>query len=344
MDLNIDYIKITYALGTILASVIAAKIIHFLIERYLLKLAEKTHSKLDDKFVQIIKKPIYYLIILLGVYMAVGYVLVTPASDPIKNLVSVVGIVILGWFVGRLSDLLIKEFGGSITNLADTTGGGEALPFLSRVVKIVIYIVTFSMVLDKLGYSIAPVITSLGLVGFAVGFAAKDTISNVLAGFFILIDRPFKIGDRVRIGSTCGDVVDIGLRTTKIETLDHQIDLVPNSSIVSSSVTNYSLPDIKEKLILQFGVSYNSNVEKVKKVLCEVAKKTPHVLLDPPPETFFSEFGDSSLNIKLVAWIDDLRAESMVKDRFNSEVLKRFREEGIELPFPVRTVYLHKEE
>jgi small-conductance mechanosensitive channel len=200
------------------------------------------------------------------------------------------------------------------------------------------------MVLDKLGYSIAPVITSLGLVGFAVGFAAKDTISNVLAGFFILIDRPFKIGDRVRIGSTCGDVVDIGLRTTKIETLDHQIDLVPNSSIVSSSVTNYSLPDIKEKLILQFGVSYNSNVEKVKKVLCEVAKKTPHVIRDPPPETFFSEFGDSSLNIKLVAWIDDLRAESMVKDRFNSEVLKRFREEGIELPFPVRTVYLHKEE
>ncbi|MFH1835931.1 MAG: mechanosensitive ion channel family protein [Methanobacteriota archaeon] len=343
MDLNFDFIRIAYALGVIVASVILAKVVYTLIEKYMLQIARKTKSDIDDKLLHLVKKPLYYLIILLGVYVAVAYILVTAASGPIVTLISMLGIIVLVWFAGSLTDLIIKEFGGKLAKHTDSTVDDEALPFLSRVIKIVIYGIAFSMLLEKLGYSITPIIASLGLAGFAIGFAAKDTISNILAGFFILVDRPFKIGDRVELGDTYGDVVDIGLRTTKVKTLDYKIVIVPNSTLVSNNVTNYSLPDIKQKLIIPFGISYGSDVDKAKKIVVEVAKKTPHVLKDPMPESFFIEFADSSLNIKLIVWIEDLRMKWTVKDHINSEVWNRFKKEGIDVPFPVRTVYLHKE-
>ncbi len=339
----IDYTRIAYALGAVAASYVLAYVINYIIERYISRLAAKTKSDLDVKLIHLIRKPVYYIILLVGVYVAVGFILITPASKPLTGVVSVAGIIVLGWFAGRLSDLIISEFGGRIAQRTGTTIDNEALPFISKFVKTIIYVITLSMVLEKLGYSIGPIITSLGLAGFAVGFAAKDTISNILAGFFILVDRPFKIGDRIEIGSTIGDVVEIGLRTTKLKTTDNEIVIVPNSSIVSLNVTNYSLPNDNQKMKLSFGISYDSDVEKAKRILAEVANKTELILKNPKPVVYFMEFGESSINLALVVWTEDLRQKDSITDKINSEVWKRFKAEEIDVPFPVRTVYLRKE-
>lgn len=343
LDYSFDYARVAYALGVVAASVVLAKLVNYVIEKYLRRLAKKTSFRHDDQLLEIISTPLYYFIILLGVYAAAGFVLVTPASGPIKTLVSAAFILLLGWVAGRLSDMLVNDFGGRLTKLTDTSIDDEALPFISKLAKIIVYGIAFSMVLDKLGYSIGPILASLGLAGFAIGFAAKDTISNILAGFFILIDRPFKIGDRVDLGGTYGDVVDIGLRTTKVKTLDFQIVIVPNSTIVSSNVINHSLPNLNEKVKIPFGVSYGSDISKAKKIIVEAAKKTEDTLKEPEPKAYFTEFGESSLNIILVVWIADLKKKMVVTDKINSVVWERFQKEGIEVPFPVRTVLLRKE-
>lgn len=343
IEFTIDYLKIASALAVIIVSIVVAHIVNFIIKRYLIRLAEKTSMKFDDEILLLVNTPVYYFIILLGFYVSAGFVLVTSISGPIISLIAAIAIILLAWVAGRISDLLISEFGGKLTRLTDTSIDDEALPFISKVAKIIIYGIAFSMMLDKLGYSIGPILASLGLAGFAIGFAAKDTISNILAGFFILVDRPFKIGDRVDIGGTIGDVVDIGLRTTKVKTLDFQIVIVPNSTIVSSNVINYSLPNINQKIKMAFGVSYGSDIEKAKKITVDVANKTKLVLPDPSPEAFFLEFGESSLNFTLVVWIEDLRKKWTVTDAIYSQVWERFKKEGIEVPYPVRTVHLHKE-
>ena len=343
IEFSIDYVQIAVAILVVAGSVVAAKIVNHVIKRYISKIAARTSFTFDDEVIGILSTPIYYFIILLGVYVAVGFVLITPATGPIQSIISAFTIILLAWVAAGFADLIINMFGKRMTKLTDTSLDDEALPFITKLAKIVIYGIAFSMMLENLGYSIGPILASLGLAGFAIGFAAKDTISNILAGFFILLDRPFKIGERVDIGGTYGDVVDIGLRTTKVKTLDHQIVIVPNSTIVSGNVTNFSLPDLHQKLKLNFGVSYGSDIKKAKKITVEVAKKTKLVLPSPAPEAFFLEFGESSLNFTLVIWIEDMKKKWKVTDAVYSEAWKRFQKEGIEVPFPVRTVYLHKD-
>jgi len=336
--------KIVSAIGVVLASVIAARVVYWLLERWVSRITSRTGTDLDDRLLALAKKPIYYTIILAGFYAAFTMVLVTAVSGVIGKFVAILVILIATWFAGRMLDALIVEFGGKLTSMTNSTADDEALPFLSKVARITLYIIAFSIILDKLGYSITPIITSLGLLGFAAGFAAKDTLSNILAGFFILADRPFKLGDRIQLGDTLGEVIDIGLRTTKVKTLDHNVVIIPNNKMVTDNVTNYQMPDIKIKLIMPFSVAYGSDVAKAKQIIVDVAAGAEMVLDDPAPKAFFTEFGDSSLNIKAIVWIGDLRKKWTVKDAINSAVNQKFAEEGIEIPFPHRTVYMKKEE
>jgi len=331
------------ALAAVAASVVAAHIVYWILERWVMRVAGRTRTTLDDRLLKIVKKPVYYVIILGGFYVAFTHILVTSLSGPIGTLVSILVILIATWFAGRVLSTVILEFGGKLTSMTESSIDDEALPFISKVSRVALYVIAFSIILDKLGYSLTPIITSLGIAGFAVGFAAKDTLSNLLAGFFILVDRPFKIGDRIKVGDILGEVVDIGLRTTKVKTLDHNVVIIPNSAIVSKDVTNYLMPDMKIKLILPFGVAYGSDIGRAKEIIVDVAKSTEMVLDDPKTEAFFMEFADSSLNINAIVWISDLRKKWTVKDAINTEVNRRFAKEGIEIPFPCRTVYLQKE-
>ena len=205
-----------------------------------------------------------------------------------------------------------------------------------------IYLISLMTILDLIGIEVSPLVASLGIAGFAIGFAAKDTLGNLLAGFFIMTDRPFKKGDRVEIAGYLGEIVDIGLRTTKIMTLDSNVVIIPNSKIISNEVTNYTLPSVRIKVKIPLGVAYGSDVDEVKKIILDVAKKAD-ILEDPAPSVFFREFGESSLNFLLIVWVDTFRIKFGVTDQVNSMLYKEFDKAGIDIPFPCRTVYLKKE-
>jgi small-conductance mechanosensitive channel len=173
--------------------------------------------------------------------------------------------------------------------------------------------------------------------------AAKDTLAHMISGFTLMLDRPFRIGDRIQLaGGQVGDVLDIGLRSTKIKTLDSQQLVIPNSDLCNTMVTNQSFPDKRAKGRVIVGVAYGSDVEQVKRVLMEVALEVELVLRDPAPESFFISFGDSALVMNLFFWVEHHSDLMAVSDRINTLIIKRFRENNIQIPFPTRAVIMDK--
>jgi len=339
------YEKIIVAILIFLASIVVAKIVYLLVEKYFKKLAAKTKSRIDDELLRILHKPIYYVVILIGVQIAVSYLLVsTVYGDYFTTFISIILIALVTWVVANIVNIILQEFGRKLAARTKTSIDDEAIPFLSKVAKFAIYAIALMIILDQLGIEITPLIASLGIAGFAIGFAAKDTIANLLAGFFILSDRPFARGDRIKIGNYLGEVVDIGLRSTKIETLDHTFVVIPNEKIISNEIINYALPDLQLKVKIPIGVAYGSDIEKVKKIVLDIANASELILDKPAPCIFFREFGESSLNFLLIVWVDNFRDKLRVMDEINSKVYEEFDKEGIEIPFPCRTVYLRKDE
>jgi small-conductance mechanosensitive channel len=165
----------------------------------------------------------------------------------------------------------------------------------------------------------------------------------MISGFTIMIDRPFRIGDRIQlVGGQIGDVADIGLRSTKIKTLDNQLLVIPNSDLCNTMLTNQAFPNSRVKGRINIGVAYGSDVDQVKALLVATAGEVADVLADPVPEAYFVSFGDSALNMALFFWVEEYGTLFAVTDRINSLILKRFAEHSIEIPFPTRTVKLHK--
>jgi small-conductance mechanosensitive channel len=187
-------------------------------------------------------------------------------------------------------------------------------------------------------------IASAGIVGIAVGFGAKDTLANLFAGIFIIADAPYKIGDYLVLETgERGRVTDIGLRSTRIITLDEVQIIVPNAVIGSSSVTNQSGgPSIKTRLMIPVGVSYESDVEEVRRNLLDLAAKAEHVMEHPPPVVRLMKMADSSLEFHLLAWIANPAQQDPTIDELNTAILQRFREVGIEIPYPKRDLYVRE--
>ena len=162
------------------------------------------------------------------------------------------------------------------------------------------------ILLDHFGVNVTGLAAILALVGFAVGLAAQDTISDMISGYIILIDQPFRVGDRIEIPNedTWGDVVEIGTRTTRILTRDNTLVIIPNSSIANGQVRNYNYPDPTYRLQLDVGIGYGTDIEHVRKVLGDAVRGVEGVLPDKPVDVLYNEMGDSSMTIRVRWWID----------------------------------------
>jgi MscS family membrane protein len=329
----------------VIASVIAAKAMYWVLGKYVKKLTAKTTTDLDDILLKIVHMPVYYLIILFGTEYAIRSVTLPEFIEGgVGTLISIATIIVAAIFIADLLCLfLLQGIGKKLAAKTKTTADDEAISFFSKVLRLVVYLLAFVVVLGQFNIELTPLVASLGIAGFAIAFAAQDTIGNLLAGFFILTDRPFAKGDRIEVKGNIGEVVDIGLRTTKIETLDHTYVIVPNSHIISNEVTNFALPDIQIKVRVSVGVAYGTDPNKVRDILVKVASENAQVMKNPAPEAYFIEFGEFTLNFQLVVWITDFHEKFRVIDRLNTRINEEFKKAGIEIPFPSRTLYIKKE-
>ena len=227
-----------------------------------------------------------------------------------------------------------RALGGPVTGLGQAVARG------------VVYVVGLLVLLDVLGVEITPILTALGVGGLAVALALKDTLSNLFAGMHLLVDRPIRVGDYVKIaGDIEGYIVDVGWRSTRVRMLQNNVVVVPNGRVAESVIVNYDLPEPRMSLLLQVGVAYASDPDHVERVLLEetraAAGQVPGLLGDPPPFVrFIPGFGESSLDFTLICQVATFVDQYGVQHELRKRILRRLRAEGIEIPFPIRTVEL----
>ena len=212
--------------------------------------------------------------------------------------------------------------------------------------KYLIWFVAFLLLLKNFNIDITPLLAATGIAGLAIALAAQDILGNFLGGAIITMDKPFKIGDRIKFDTFSGDIVSVGPRSTRLKTLDNQIVTIPNSKITQNIVVNYAQPDFKMKVRIPFSVAYGTDMSRVKKILLEIAheaaEKTPWVVLDPSPSVYFLEFGESSLNGQLILWTNNYDNTWDVQDYVNSQIDEWFRKGGIEIPFRQVDIWMRR--
>ncbi|MBU0558422.1 MAG: mechanosensitive ion channel [Bacteroidetes bacterium] len=191
-----------------------------------------------------------------------------------------------------------------------------------------------------IGINLSGLAVVLGFLSVGIGFGLQNVTSNFIAGLILLFERPIKVGDRVSVGNTEGDVENINIRSTTIRSLNNISIIVPNSDFISSLVINWSHGDEKIRVDLDVGVSYDSDLDLVLRVLKEVALENTDILKEPEPEVHFREFGDSSWNLKLRVWILNPKRHYYVRSDLNCAIVRKFREHNIEIPYPQRDLHL----
>ena len=330
------------ASGLILAvSIILAKLVELVFTRVLARLASKTTTDLDDRTVQILKRPIFLSLLFVGFGVALLQ-LNGPAWVERISISLLKTLAILVWLgaILPLVSLLLAPLAASparMTFLDDRT-----VPLFNNLFKIVagvagVYLIIVAWRIDATAW-----LASAGIVGLAVGFAAKDTLANVFSGVFILADAPYKIGDYINLDTgERGEVSHIGLRSTRILTRDDVEVTIPNAVMGNAKIVNETggrWP--RERLRIEVGVAYGSDIDKVRRILTEVGEESELVCSDPEPQVRFRSFGESGLDFQLLVWIHEPVFRGRTRDELNVLIYKKFAAEDVEIPYPKRDVYI----
>lgn len=211
---------------------------------------------------------------------------------------------------------------------------------LTKLSQYVVVFIGAIVALQFIGIDLTGLAVVLGFLSVGIGFGLQNVTSNFISGLILLFERPIKIGDRVTVGDTEGDVKHINIRSTTIQSVNNIAYIVPNSEFISTTVINWSHGDNRLRVDLDVGVSYNSDLDLVLKVLYEIASENKDVLQKPKPEVHLREFGDSSWNMRLRIWIDKPKNHYYVRSDLNCAIVRAFRKNNIEIPFPQRDLHL----
>lgn len=262
-----------------------------------------------------------------GISNNIGTLLIIAAILAASFLLSFFFKRLLGWYLKRFEDS-----GSARLSLAMTS-------FASKAVSILIYSLALMTILAELQIEISPLLAGLGIVGITVALAAKETLSNFFSAITVLTDRPYKTGDRIALPSgESGDVIEIGMRNTRIKTLDNRVIIVPNARITSSWIDNRSMTDHSLRYTIPISIAYDADLEKASAILLDIVKGMRGVREKPAPEVYVSGLGEYSVDLVLLVWAENFRRDCDIPDRVYPQAVKRFAAEGIEMPYPIRTI------
>lgn len=328
----------------IVGAIIIVKLFSLLSKKVIKPFVSKTSNHLDDIFYYSLESPIKFAIILLGIWIAI-HRLVYPDNfvKVVDNAYGILIVLNITWIFARLSSGLLQVYWGKRSN----GNASKMMPIIKRAILVVVWIIGIVMALSNVGVNISALLGTLGIGGIAFALAAQDTVKNIFGAFTILTDKPFSIGDTIRLDSFEGTVVDVGVRSTKIMDYDKRIITFPNYKVTDASIINISSEPMR-RVVLNIGLTYDTTAEKMKEaldILRAIPQRVENVSSKPSDAIAnFSQYADSALVIMYIYFIEKQGDILGVTSNMNLEILKSFNEAGLNFAFPTRTVYIQKDE
>lgn len=337
IGISVLIILITFTLGRWLVNAVLEKGVH--------RLTRYTRTTIDDLILDIVRPPLLWGLLLLGVNVAISRLDFLPTAwrSTIEELFRVSYLLVGFLFAWRFVDRFLQWYGRQIAVRTETELDEHLMPFFRRIALIALGLIALITLLSEIGVNVTAMVTTLGIGSLAVALAAQTALADAINGFLILMDRPFRVGDRIEIRdiNTWGDVVDIGLRSSRIRTRDNRMVIIPNSIIGQSLVVNHSYPDTQYRIQVEVGIAYGSDLELARRTMIKAVRGVEGVLLDRPVEALFLAFGEFALIFRVRWWIESYQDTRRMFDRVNTAIYNALKEAGIEIPFPQRDVH-HK--
>jgi MscS family membrane protein len=336
LGISLVFILVGYLIGT------------WLIRSILPRLVRRTETEFDDVFLTQAGPSLRWLVVIVILHFATARLVFVSAG--IKTILAdtyfVMGMLLAFRIVWRSIDLADHWYSERALQAGRADELTPVITLLVRAGRVVVAIIGVTILLSHFGVNITGFAAALGIGGLAFSLAARDTVADAIAGFIILVDRPFRIGDRIEIQGvgTWGDVTNIGLRTTRIRTRDNRMVIVPNSVIGANQVINYTYPDPRYRIETHVGIAYDTDIETARRVLVEAVRDIEGVLPDKPVDALYIEMGDSAMIFRVRWWIESYVDTRRVLDRVHTALQHALDEAGIECPFPTQSVNLLMEQ
>ncbi|MBU1475598.1 MAG: mechanosensitive ion channel family protein [Acidobacteriota bacterium] len=322
----------------VLVSLAAAWIGKQILRRVLKPLAKKTKTKIDDLIFKSMTSIFFYIILVIGLRIAVNSLDMGISIG--THLVDTALIVIICILLIRIINNFAQHWLADWKDRTRTSADERVIPLLRKILSAVVIILGGFFIFDTWGVNISPLLATAGVAGLAFGLAIKDALSNIFGGLQLVLDKTFKVGDRIQLdsGEICV-VLDIGLRSTKLRTFDNEVIFIPNGILANAKITNITQPDMSVRVNVSFGVEYGSDTDRVREVVIEAIKSIELVEETPEPAVHFMKMGDSSLDLIARVWVKDYNDAYNVKLEVTDRIYKALNKAGIGIPFPTRTVY-----
>ena len=329
------------AIVVVFVFLVLAWIFDHFISAMVKNLTARTRFKIDDQIIEHLHSPIYVSVILLGMTLAVNLLQIEESYEIIiYSSLETIAYIVWTVFLMRTIRSVLRVVAASEQHL--TILHPQTLPLFENIALIILVVLAVYVIFSAWNVDMTAWLASAGIVGIAVGFAAKDTLANLFSGVFIMADAPYKIGDFVVLDSgERGEITHIGIRSTRLRTRDDIEITVPNSVMGNTKIINESGgPHEKFRIRVTIGVAYGSDIDKVREILMDIALDDEAVCDDPEPRVRFRTFGASSLDFELLCWIEQPVLRGRVLDALNCQVYKRFIEEKVEIPYSKHDLYI----
>lgn len=333
------------SLAIIIGAVVAGKILYWIFGNIFKKLTSKTKTKIDDIIVDMIEEPVVLALTIAGLWYGL-HRLHFPEGwyvwmGKVYHILIAVNIT---WLIARLVDAIIEEYIVPLTEKTESDLDDQILPVVRKSLKIAIWILGIIVALNNAGYDVGALIAGLGIGGLALAMAAKDSVSNIFGGVMIFTDKPFKVGDRIKINGFDGTIEEIGLRTSRMRTLEGRRVTIPNSLFTGDMVENVS-EEPTRKVILNLGLIYDTTPEQMQQamdILKDIAGNNTNI--EDNYLVSFNAFGDFALGILFIYYIKKESDILNTQTEINLAILTQFNANGLNMAFPTQTIYHKKDD
>lgn len=325
----------------VVLALVAGKVVYWITKRFLKKIASKTRTNADYIILDMIEEPLAFAVAIAGIWYGIHYSL--EMTDKwvmwLQKAYYILIIFNVAWMFSRVLDALVEEYAIPFVKKTESDLDDQLLPIARKGIKISIWVLAVIVALDNAGYDVGALVAGLGIGGLAFALAAQDTIANLFGGVSIFLDKPFKINDRIQVDGYDGTVEEIGIRSTRLKTLDGRILTIPNKSIAHNATVNVT-SEPNRKVSITLGLTYDMDhtkmqlaMDTLKAISADLEEEVENPLVS------FSSFGDFSLNILFIYFIKKEAGVLDVMTKMNMEILKRFNEQGLDFAFPSQTIY-----